>query len=64
MGSSLRDMWSCNSRSLLPAQKAVLDAALFGQDNIPFSVVWTGTTGPTTTRNYNDRASVHTGCCF
>ena len=26
---------------------------LFGQDNIPFSVTWTGTTGPTTTRNYN-----------
>jgi hypothetical protein len=26
---------------------------LFGQDNIPFTVTWTGTTGPTTTRNYN-----------
>ncbi len=26
---------------------------LFGQDNIAFSVTWTGTTGPTTTRNYN-----------
>ncbi len=26
---------------------------LFGQDNVPFSVTWTGTTGPTTTRNYN-----------
>ena len=26
---------------------------VFGQDNIPFSATWTGTTGPTTTRNYN-----------
>ncbi len=26
---------------------------LFGQNNIAFSVTWTGTTGPTTTRNYN-----------
>ncbi len=26
---------------------------VFGQDNIPFSATWTGTTEPTTTRNYN-----------
>jgi hypothetical protein len=26
---------------------------LAGQDNVPFSVTWTGTTGPTTTRNFN-----------
>lgn len=26
---------------------------LFGQDNVSFSVTWTGTTGPTTTRHYN-----------
>ena len=36
---------------------------LFGQDNIPFSVTWTGAgTNPTVTRNYNGDACHNIAC--
>jgi hypothetical protein len=41
-----------NMACIGPASGRTLER-LFGQDNIPFTVTWTGTTGPTTTRNYN-----------
>ena len=41
-----------NMACLGAAQARVL-ARLFGQDDVPFQVTWTGTTGPTVARAYN-----------
>ena len=37
----------------LGASQSRVMARLFGRDDIPFSVTWTGTTNPSVTRSYN-----------